>query len=34
MNSDIRTGSFWSNIVAVLSVTLTIAVMYLPLILR
>jgi hypothetical protein len=34
MNGDAHNGSFWSNAVAVLSVTATIGLLYLPLILR
>ena len=34
MNGDAHNGSFWSNAVAILSVTATIGLLYLPLILR
>jgi hypothetical protein len=34
MNGDLRHGAFWSNALAILTVTATIGLLYLPLILR
>ncbi len=34
MNGDARDSSFWSNALAILSVTATIGLLYLPLIMR